>query len=280
VSLGETAAVRGDAQTLVACAYGVLDLFNGSEAELLAWSQGLQADSSADVLVPDWFLGGAAGALMRHLTEAGVLAKGGLIDAYRLAEFQQIIELLPHFRLEEVRRRPAPRAQVVFTVPPDVTLPVEAAHLQRSLATRVFEALVSATERTLLASPFWSDAGVDNLADGLMRSVELGLPITLAGAKEDDGRDDYEVMVRFAKRLRDLGGDVRALRYVPPKPSSIFHAKLVVGSLGYLGSANFTGAGLGQHVEAGLPLSEIDVERIWWLVDLLQKADLLREERI
>ena len=38
-----------------------------------------------------------------------------------------------------------------------------------------------------------------------------------------------------------------------------------------------TTSGLGLHVEAGLPLDEPDVEQVWWPVDILADAGLLRD---
>lgn len=201
------------------------------------------------------------------------------MDPFRLAQFQQVIELLPHFQAEELDRRPAPKPTVVFTVPPEVALPDRARDLQRrGLAARILGALASADERTLLASPYWSDSGVDNLWDGLARSVELGLPITLAGARPDPDRDDHGAMLCLVARLRDAGArQVTALQYVPPRAYSLFHGKLVCGRIGYLGSANLTGAGLGEHVEVGIPLDEVDVGRAWWLLEVLRDAGLLGE---
>ena len=118
---------------------------------------------------------------------------------------------------------------------------------------------------------------------GLLRSVALDLPITLAGAKADPGRDDLPAMLRLADRLRAEGStDVRALRFVPPatKAFGLFHGKLVCGQVGYLGSANLTGSGLGEHVEAGIPLDPIDVDHIWWLIDVLVDGGLLLQESI
>jgi phosphatidylserine/phosphatidylglycerophosphate/cardiolipin synthase-like enzyme len=165
----------------------------------------------------------------------------------------------------------------VFTVPDGVNLPEEASHLSRSLAKRVFDALTTANERTLLASPYWSDQGAEELWAPLQTSVGLALPVTLAGAKPDPKRDDLQAMLRLASRLEAAGASVRALEFVPPRPQSIFHAKIVAGAVGYLGSANLTTSGLGLHVEAGLPLDEPDVEQVWWLLDVLFAAGLLRE---
>lgn len=279
--MSATAAVAagGEAQRLVRCAYGALDLFGGRAADLLAWSQALAADRPPAGLPPDWWAEGTADALRAHLADAGVTAANA-VDPYRLAQFQQVIELLPHFQAEELDRRPAPKPRVVFTVPPGVQLPERARDFaRRGLAARILGALASADERTLLASPFWSDAGADNLWDGLARSVELGLPITLAGARSDPQRDDLAAMLRVAARLRDAGArQVTALRYVSPKPYSLFHGKLVCGRVGYLGSANLTGSGLGEHLEAGIPLEEVDVRQVWWLIEVAHEAGLLSDQ--
>ncbi|MFL6142686.1 MAG: hypothetical protein ACJ72N_12570 [Labedaea sp.] len=269
MSATATLAVGGEAQRLVRCAYEALDLFGGRTDALLAWSQGLAADRSAGHLPPDWWAKGTADALLALLADAGVTNAGDTVDPYRLAQLQQVIELLPHFQDEELDRRPAPKPRIVFTVPPGVTLPERARDFaRRGLAARILGALASTDERTLLASPYWSDAGAENLWDGLARSVELALPITLAGARIDPERDDLQAMLRLADRLRAAGAvSVTALRYEPPKPFSQFHGKLVCGRIGYLGSANLTGSGLGEHVEAGIPLDEVDVGQVWWLLD-------------
>jgi phosphatidylserine/phosphatidylglycerophosphate/cardiolipin synthase-like enzyme len=212
------------------------------------------------------------------LTRASVILNDGTIDAYRLQGFQQIVELLPHFRAEEVKRQPEPRPQIVFTVPPEVELPSEARHLQRSLVTRAYDALVSADRRVLLLSPYWSDEGRDVLLPALERAISLELPIMLAGAKRDATPGHHDAMLRFGEHLGRLGAGVRVLTFIPPKKYSILHAKVVAGKYGYLGSANLTVSGLGEHVEAGLPLGEPDVEQIWWLLDVLERAGLLEEE--
>jgi hypothetical protein len=258
--------------------YGALDLFSSTEQDLIAWAKDLHPDAAPEDLLPDYFSPDNQGVLARHLASAAVITPEGTIDTFNLRGFQRVIELLPHFRAEEAARKPAPRAKVVLTVPPKVRLPDEARHLQRSLAVRVSEALVSADRRVLLASPFWSDAGREILLPSLERALELELPITLAGAKDEVGRDDLSAMLRFGRAIESAGGSVEALRFVPPQSNSIFHAKLVCGRIGYLGSANLTAAGLGAHVEAGLPLEEVDVERVWWLIGVLRDAELLVPE--
>ncbi len=268
------------AQTMVQVAYATLDLF-GTEADLLAWSRALRADQPTSALIPAWFDAGLAAVLAEFLRSAGVITLAGVVDRVRLFQLQQTVELLPHVRAEEQARIPAARPQIVFTVPSGITLPTDDAHLQRSLFVRVSEALLSATERVLLASPFWSDAGTEKLHDSLERATTLGLPVTLAGAKSDSSfaYDHRAAMLRFARRLSAAGAAVTALEFVAPdsRPDALFHAKLVCGRTGYLGSGNLTNAALGEHVEAGVPLAEVDVERVWWLIDVLRRARLLRD---
>jgi hypothetical protein len=272
-----TSPLHGDeAQRLVAAAYGARDLF-GSDADVVSWSQRLRADQPAADIAPQHFAVASVNALRRDLNDAGVIRVDGGLDEYRLREFQQVIALLPFVWREEESRRPPERPKIVFTVPPSVALPKQAAHMQLSLAERVFDALVSSAERTLLASPFWSDKGAEVLWAPLQTSVDLGLPVTLAGAKRDAERDDLQAMLRLAAKLKAEGTVVRALQFVPPNPASIFHAKVVAGTVGYLGSANLTTSGLSLHVETGLPLDEPDVEQVWWLLDILVGAGLLRD---
>lgn len=265
----------GEAERLVRAVYGALDLFSGSDADLLSWSKRLRDDRSADKLLPPFFSIDSQAALARHLAQAGVLDIDGEIDPYALRGFQRVIELLPHFRAAEAGRRPAPRQQVVLTVPKEVTLPEEARHLQRSLAGRVADALISADRRVLLASPYWSEQGNEILLPLLAKAIELSLPVTLAGARAEDATH-YAAMISLARTLVAHGSDATVYAYVPPKPNSLFHAKVVAGRIGYLGSANLTASGLGEHVELGMPLEEVDVERVWWLVDVLIRADVLK----
>ena len=182
------------------------------------------------------------------------------------------------FERRELARRPAPKAQVVFTVPDAVVLPRDAAHLRHSLGARVCESLASAEDRVLLASPYWSDEGTDKLWDATTKARELRLAVTLAGAKRDPGaeHDHLAAMLRFGQRLADDGADVTCLEFIPPVPGAIFHAKIVCGTVGYLGSGNMTDSALGIHVEAGVPLGHVDVDQVWWLIGVLQQAGLLR----
>jgi hypothetical protein len=83
-------------------------------------------------------------------------------------------------------------------------------------------------------------------------------------------------MLRFGHRLAAEGAKLRCLELIPPVPGAIFHAKIVCGSIGHLGSGNTTDSALGRHVEAGVPLAPVDVNQVWWLIGILEEAGLLR----
>jgi hypothetical protein len=267
------------AQVLVSSVYRALDLFAGSESELSLWARSMDSDGLASGLMPEWFDNAERAALTRALLDCGVVRDDTTVDRYRMLEFQRAVEFLPHFRSQELARRPAPKPQLVFTVPPEVDLPLDDRHVRQSLAARVQEALSSAEERALLASPYWSDQGADILWDATARIRQLCLPVTLAGAKRDldSAYDHLAAMTRFGRRLADAGCQVTCLQFNPPTPSAIFHAKLVCGAVGYLGSGNLTDAALTAHVEAGMPLAPVDVERAWWLIHQLHDAGLLSD---
>jgi phosphatidylserine/phosphatidylglycerophosphate/cardiolipin synthase-like enzyme len=267
------------AARLVSCAYAALDLFAGRQDELVTWARAVPAAGDAAGLVPPRFDTGSAAALKAALGVAEVLDAGGAIDPVRALQFRETVELLPHFRAEEARRVPAPRAQVVFTLPEGLRLSGDDGYLARSLAVRLSHALGSAeSEPVLLASPFWSAQGAAILRPALDRAVEWKLPITLAGAlrnTSDEAYDHLGAMLSFARALHADGATVTALEYRPPVASSRFHAKLACGHTGYLGSANFTDHALGKHVEAGVALAPVDVARVWWLVGVLRDSGLL-----
>jgi hypothetical protein len=219
-------------------------------------AEGLRPGGAADELMPPRIMPDSQGVMASHLRGAEVITADGDIDPLRLAEFQAAVALVPYFHAEEAARQPAPKAKVVFTVPPEAALSDEASHMRRQLVARVGDALASvteSTERVLLAGPYWSQRGTEQLNDAFDRAVAFGLPVTLAGAADTPGRSDLLSMRRFAGLLADRhpAGQVTALQYIPPKPNSLFHAKLALGRTGYLGSASFTGPGLGEHVEAG-----------------------------
>lgn len=264
-------------QQLIDAAYLLGELFGG-EQPTRDWLRALDAVQTFDAARPQHMTLPNQRLVEGCLTATGVLQADGTVDEYRLDDLDQVLQLLPYVRAAEQARVPDPVSALVCTVPPQVTLPQRLRPLARSLSVLVADSLRSAQEGpVLLMSPYWSAEGCRQLRPAMEGALNKGLPVTLAGARlQDTGH--HAAMVGFADQLRADGFlRVRLLEFAAPHPDSICHAKAVCGRTGYLGSGNLTVAGMERHVEIGLPLKPHDVERIWWLVDLLCEARLLIE---
>lgn len=268
-----------DVQQLVHAVYLALDLFTSSAADLASWAMDLRPGARLDGALPAWLSLGNQRLLTTALDDAGMLDARGRVSESGLLRFQRVVGLLPYMKAEELARVPAPKSRVFLTVPPEVQLPDGARHLQRSLSVWISEALLSAQDSLLLASPYWSRGGIDFLLRSLSRAVELRLVVTLAGARKED-EASYNCMMSLAGTLKEMGTTVKAFSFSPPRPNCLFHAKIAAGRVGYLGSANLTTSGLGEHVEVGMPLSEADVGQIRWLIGVLVAANLLVSEPV
>jgi hypothetical protein len=132
-------------------------------------------------------------------------------------------------------------------------------------------------DRILVAAPYWSRPGTAQLFGPLTFAIAQGVPITLAGARRIDV-PHHVAMTGFAGKLRDAGARVHVLAFNPPREKSLFHAKIVAGKRGYLGTGNLSIGGFEDNVEVGLPLDETDIERVWWIVESLVEAELLVAE--
>lgn len=265
------------AQQLVDAAYLLTELFAG-EQHARDWLRKLDAPGTYATAAPAHMTLANRRLVEGCLAATGVLHTDGTVDEYRLDDLDQVFQLLPHVRAAEQARVPDPVSALVCTVPPQITLPQRLRPLARSLSVLVADSLRSAEgQPLLLMSPYWSAEGCRQLRPAMEGARQKALPVTLAGAKLRD-EPHHAAMSGFgAQLLRDGFRRVRVLEFAAPHPDSICHAKAVCGRTGYLGSGNLTVAGLERHVEVGLPLNAHDVERIWWLVDLLCEANLLVE---
>lgn len=265
------------AQQLVDAAYLLTELFSG-EGPARDWLRVLDAAPKFEVACPRHMTPANQRLVESCLAASGVLLDDGTVDQYRLDDLDQVLQLLPHVRGAEQARVPDPVSALVCTVPPQVALAPRLRPLARSLSVLVADSLRSAeVEPVLLMSPYWSAEGCRQLRPAMESALQNGLSVTLAGARPQDA-GHHVAMEGFAAQLRTDGfRRVRVLEFLPPHPDSICHAKAVCGRIGYLGSGNLTVAGMERHVEIGLPLKAHDVERIWWLVDLLSEAKLLAE---
>lgn len=263
------------ASATVHAAYTLAELL-GSEPDALAWTTSAEGDAARTFppsLSPD-----NQALLLEELEDAGA-TRNGKIDRFRTAEIARVLHLAPLMRAAEDARRPAPSSRLVCTIPPGAVLPAEMRYIQRSLAILVADTLRAPGDRILLAAPYWSGPGTAQLLGPLSFAIAHHVPITLAGARRIDV-PHHTAMTGFADELRDAGARVQVLEFNPPE-KSLFHAKIVAGKRGYLGTGNLSIGGFKDNVEVGLPLDETDIERVWWIVERLVDAELLvAEDRI
>jgi hypothetical protein len=263
------------AMQLVQAAYTLAELLGG-EDDALDWIRKAGGDAS-HALPGSLTLDNRA--LMVEVLEATGTTRNGEVDRLRLAEIATVLQLAPFMRSAEDARRPAPTSRLVCTIPPEAVLPAEMRYIQRSLAILVADSLRIPGERVLLAAPYWSGAGTRQLLEPIKYAAEHAVPITLAGARRVDAAH-HTTMLTFARELRQAGARVEVLTFDPPRKTSLFHAKIVAGKRGYLGTGNLSIGGFEDNVEVGLPLDETDVERIWWLIDRLVEGELLVREEL
>jgi hypothetical protein len=225
------------ASATVRVAYTLAELLGG-EADALAWTTFADGDA-ASTLPPDLSRDNQE-MLLEELEDAGASCDGQ-IDRFRTAEIARVLQLAPLMRAAEDARRPAPSSRLVCTMPPEALLPAEMRYIQRSLAMLVTDTLRAPGNRVLLAAPYWSGPGTAQLFGPLTLAIAIGVPITLAGARRIDV-PHHTAMTVFARELREAGARVRVLNFNPPREKSLFHAKIVAGKRGYLGTGNLSSA--------------------------------------
>jgi hypothetical protein len=263
----------GTASATVRVAYTLAELLGG-EPDALAWTT--SADGDAARTFPANLSLDNRALLLEELEDAGA-TRNGQIDRFRTAEIARVLQLAPLMRGAEDARRPAPSSRLVCTMPREAVLPAEMRYIQRSLAILVADTLRAPGDRILVAAPYWSGPGTAQLFGPLTFAIAQGVPITLAGARRIDV-PHHVAMTGFAGKLRDAGARVHVLAFNPPREKSLFHAKIVAGKRGYLGTGNLSIGGFEDNVEVGLPLDETDIERVWWIVESLVEAELLVAE--
>lgn len=263
----------------MAASYLLADLF-GSDEDAREWLRGLTDGTEVRDSLPSFLTDDNRALLLDRLAACHV-APNGQVDGFRVDELGRVMQLVPLVRTMEETRRPSPRPSLVCTLPKAVRPEGRRQGFGRSLAVLVADALRSVEQggRVLIASPFWSLEGCRMLRPALQRAATLGLEVTLAGAgtelMEPGTHDHRAAMLTFARELAADGLRVQALSYEPPTQGSQFHAKAVCGRSGYLGSGNITAAGMERHVEVGVPLAEVDVAEVWWVLGELERAGLL-----
>lgn len=142
----------------------------------------------------------------------------------------------------------------------------------------------SADETCWLGAPYWNEAALDQLRPALLgfarRGGHVGFVCQAAGY--DGMADPLPALRRAATDISGCGGsahvwafDVRAEDGTP----LLLHAKFALADrrVGYLGSANMTRQGFGDHFEIGARLPDTETDHLVTLLEQLQHQGLLTQ---
>lgn len=219
----------------------------------LVWARGLLGDRGDDVL---W----------SALVDGGVVVQPEYrVQAAKLAAMFSVLAKSSDLDL--------PR--LVWTLPPELGLP----NLEESYSSTAI-ALVDASLETLtLVSPFMEAKGVGRLLESLLAALKRGVHVTvITHGATDLSSYVSSALEEFRREAQGLPGilDVYSARDDLPV---LLHSKLVVTDnvRSIVGSANITGRGFGENLEAGVMLGEMQTAEIAQVIAALQRSGLLVE---
>jgi cardiolipin synthase/putative cardiolipin synthase len=182
---------------------------------------------------------------------------------------QQVVALT--YRNETAIEGTPTTAEVVATVPPNVSVPADTSWRRHSAELRSL--LLNADERVRIAAPYFTPAEsiVDDIASLPNRGVDTRVLTREARTNESTvealGRihDAVDPGHRENLRVRDL----YELDAISGSQEYATHAKVIVSddSVCYLGSANLTSTSLGSNFELGVVLTGDTVEAVSAIYD-------------
>lgn len=260
----------------------LLDLAQGGDAAVarLRAASPTGLEDLVDALVPrgDRSTRRAVAAL---LGELGVSADSA--DAVAAVQLADQLALAVQLRAVVQARALPPRSRLVVTATGSAALQ----DLQQNLGfiplfQLVEDVVRSATNTCWLGAPYWNEAALEQLRPALHGFARRGgqIDFVCQAAGYDGMVDPLPVLRRAASDIAGHGGqarvwafDVRAENGTP----LLIHAKFVLADrqVGYLGSANMTRQGFGDHFEIGARLPDTETEHLVTLLEQLQQHGLL-----
>jgi PLD-like domain len=183
-------------------------------------------------------------------------------------------------------RAPAPHSALVVTA----TGSPELQHLQQALGfiplfQLVEDVVRSATTTCWLGAPYWNAEAIERLWPALGGFAHRGGHVEFVGqgGEAAGDADPLPVLRRAAVDIAGEGGTARVWAFVTRSARGqplLLHAKFALAdrSLGYLGSANMTWQGFGDHFEIGTRLPDVEAAHLVILLERLCAAGLLQQQ--
>lgn len=176
------------------------------------------------------------------------------------------------FTLQSVRH---PKIQLCAVLPPDLPLPLTQLLLAETVELRsvLTEMIATATERIILASPFWDAPTAGEITGLLERRIDAGVRVDLLG-RFSSGEDSGSRVLwrRLANRSSSRIFDWYEIGDEGQKRAQTFHFKAAAidgGLRAWLGTANFTTANLRSRMELGFVVSDRQAQALFRVLDLV-----------
>lgn len=211
--------------------------------------------------------------VLSALTAMGVLVREGgdwavqrpvlaATDGFR-AGIRATVALMPSTATESVR--------LVSSFPDSLAPELRAALRDRStdLTAALIDLCAGASNEILLAAPYWDEETVTGIEPILRRRLESGVTVKVLGRSVAPQDPSGAPLAELRNRLRGVAG-FQAYSWYEVDPDELwgartFHFKAAVIDRGrrcYLGSANFTSAGLRSRFELGVILSGVHARQL------------------
>jgi phosphatidylserine/phosphatidylglycerophosphate/cardiolipin synthase-like enzyme len=196
--------------------------------------------------------------LWQALLEFGALAgKGQCLHVRRLAEFL--------CRLFEPQDEPDPdTAHLVWTLPSHLNVPGVTNDSYVRAAASLIE---GASHRLTLVAPYLEPKGMGRLHSALVEALYRRVDVSILAHETDSLSSLASASLDELRRASVQVGGRLTVYSAAAVPAVLLHLKVVVadGVRATLGSANLTGKGLGENVEAGVLLgahAAAEIERV------------------
>ena len=163
--------------------------------------------------------------------------------------------------------------RLVWTLPRELGLP----DLEESYSSSIISLLDASIDTLTLVSPFMEAKGVGRLLESLLGALKRGVRVTvITRGTADLSPYASSALEELRREAQGLPG-ILTVYSARSDRSILLHSKLVVSDnvRSLVGSANITGRGFAENLEAGVMLGEKQTSEITQVITALRKSGLL-----
>jgi phosphatidylserine/phosphatidylglycerophosphate/cardiolipin synthase-like enzyme len=220
-------------------------------------------------------------------TIESLLVELGLAPTVTENDAQQLraeLRLVQDLRNVIMARTPPPPSRLVVTAAGSDELRQVQTSLRLVPLFQLVEDVIRSTDQHCwLGAPYWNAAAIEQLRPALggLARREGHVTFVCQGGPTAGQADPLPFLRRAAGDIVSEGGQATVLAFETRTSAGanvLLHAKFALadGRMGYLGSANMTGQGFGDHLEVGVRLPTTEAAHLTRLLDHLVEVDLLQ----